>query len=133
MFRNTLERLKMYLRPVPIGQLLIHQHFNAPFQHTDVRVPEKHTGDVSIFIQTICKPPSTCLGNSTTSRLPRACPRHAEHFGKGSPQPQDTRYYEYGTIFPGWRPVVMIKSFALHWVTPARPKATQPSLHLPFP
>lgn len=74
----------MYLRPVPVGQLLIHQHFNAPFQHTDVRVPAKHKGNVSIFIQTISKPPSTCLGNSTTSRLSRTC------FGKGSLQPQDT-------------------------------------------
>lgn len=102
MFRNTLERLKTYLRPVPIGQLLIHQHFNAPFQYSDVRVPTKHTGNVSIFIQMTCKPSSMCLGNATTSMLPRACPRHAECFGKGSLQPQDDiKYYEYGTIFPG--------------------------------
>lgn len=94
MFGNTLERLKMYLRPVPVGQLLIHQHFNAPFQHIDVRVPAKHKGNVSIFIQTICKPSSMCLANSTTSMLPQACSRHAECFGV-SPQPQDTRYYEY--------------------------------------
>lgn len=63
-------RGKMYLRPVPVGQLLINQRFDASFQHVDVRVPGKHEGDVSTLIQTACKPPSMCLGNSSTSRLP---------------------------------------------------------------
>lgn len=45
----------MYLRPVPAGQLLVNQEFDAPFQHVNVRVPAKHEGDMSTY-QTICKP-----------------------------------------------------------------------------
>lgn len=53
------KRESTYLRPVAVGQLLIDQQLDAPFQHVNVRVPAEYKGDTVShlsIIRTVCIP-----------------------------------------------------------------------------